>query len=58
MMSYQDSPQSKLFYRGINIDKTIRKNHPLRKIRELIEFDFIYNEVKDKYGYNKKGVYN
>jgi Transposase and inactivated derivatives len=37
---------------GINIDKRIRKNHPLRKIRELIDFDFIYNEVKDKYGYN------
>ncbi|MDA2921240.1 IS1182 family transposase [Desulfobacterota bacterium AH_259_B03_O07] len=52
MMSYQDPSQSKLFYMGINIDKRIRKNHPLRKIRELIDFDFIYNEVKDKYGYN------
>jgi transposase len=52
MMSYQDPPQSKLFYIGINIDKRIRKNHPLRKIRELIDFNFIYNEVKDKYGYN------
>jgi transposase len=37
---------------GINIDKRIRKNHPLRKIEELIDFDFIYNEVRDKYGYN------
>src|SRR3970040_488489 len=52
MMSYQDPPQSKLFYMGINIDKRIRKNHPLRKIEELIDFDFIYNEVRDKYGYN------
>src|SRR3989337_1943615 len=52
MMSYEDPPQSKLFYMGINIDKRIRKNHPLRKIEELIDFDFIYNEVKDKYGYN------
>ena len=51
-MSYEDPPQSKLFYMGINIDKRIRKNHPLRKIEELIDFDFIYNEVKDKYGYN------
>ena len=34
------------------MDKRIRKNHPLRKIRELIDFDFIYNEVKGKYGYN------
>jgi transposase len=52
MMSYQDLPQRKLFYIGINLDKRIRKNHPLRKIRELIDFDFIYKEVKDKYGYN------
>ncbi|MGB7293735.1 MAG: transposase, partial [Thermodesulfobacteriota bacterium] len=52
MMSYEDPPQSKLFYIGVNIDKRIRKNHPLRRIRELIDFDFIYNEVRDKYGYN------
>src|SRR4030066_146175 len=52
MMSYEDPPQSKLFYMGINIDKRIRKNHPLREIEELIDFDFIYNEVRDKYGYN------
>jgi transposase len=52
MMSYEDPPQRKLFYIGVNIDKRIRKNHPLRKIQELIDFDFIYNEVRDKYGYN------
>src|SRR3990172_4297578 len=52
MMSYQDPPQRKLFYMGINLDKRIRKDHPLRKIRELIDFDFIYKEVEDKYGYN------
>src|SRR3990172_5884761 len=50
MMSYQDPPQRKLFYMGINLDKRIRKDHPLRKIRELIDFDFIYKEVEDKYG--------
>jgi len=52
MMSFQDPPQRKLFYIGINLDKRIRKNHPLRKIKELIDFDLMYNEVKDKYGYN------
>src|SRR3989304_4298563 len=52
IMSYQDPPQRKLFYMGINLDKRIRKNHPLRKIRELIDFDFIYKEVEGKYGYN------
>jgi hypothetical protein len=32
MMRYQDPPESKLFYIGVNVDKRIRKNHPLRKI--------------------------
>ncbi|HWP92712.1 MAG TPA: hypothetical protein VNN20_11020 [Thermodesulfobacteriota bacterium] len=51
MMSYQGPPQRKLFYIGINLDKRIKKNHSMRKIRELIDFDFIYKEVKGKYGY-------
>lgn len=52
MMSHQDPPQGKLFYMGINLEKRIRKNHPLRKIKEFVDFDFVYNEVRDKYGYN------
>lgn len=52
MMGYQPPPQSSLFYVGINLDKRIRSNHPLRKIDELIDFDFIYKEVQDKYGRN------
>lgn len=52
MMGYQESPQNKLFYMGINLDKRVRKNHPLRKINEAIDFDFIYTEVKSKNGGN------
>lgn len=52
MMGYQELPQNKLFYMGINLDKRVRKNHPLRKINEAIDFDFIYTEVKSKYGGN------
>jgi len=52
MMSYQPPSQRKLFYVGVNIDKRIRQNHPLRKIKEQIDFDFIYKEVKDRYGHN------
>jgi len=51
-MSYQPPSQRKLFYLGVNIDKRIRQNHPLRKIKEQIDFDFIYKEVKDRYGHN------
>lgn len=52
MMGVQQPPQSSLFYTGINIEKRIRSNHPLRKAKELIDFDFAYNEVKDLYGSN------
>ena len=48
----QPPPQKKAFYIGIDLDERVRKNHPLRKIKELIDFDFIYEEVKDKYGNN------
>lgn len=52
MMGMQQPPQSSLFYVGINIEKRIRSNHPLRKVNELVDFDFAYNEVKDLYGSN------
>jgi len=52
MMGMQQPAQSSLFYVGINIDKRVRGNHPLRRIRELIDFDFCYEEVKDRYGTN------
>ncbi len=50
MMGMQEAPQSSLFHIGINIDKRVRANHPLRRIREHIDFDFSYEEVKDRYG--------
>ena len=52
MMGLQQPPQSSLFYIGINIDKRVRENHPLRKVGKLIDFDFAYDEVKDLYGNN------
>lgn len=54
MMKVQPPPQNNLFHFGVNIDKRIRANHPLRKVNELIDFDFVYDEVKDFYGYNGK----
>ncbi|NOY52709.1 MAG: IS1182 family transposase [Deltaproteobacteria bacterium] len=52
MMGHQPPPQPSLFYTGFNLDQRIRKNHPLRKIDNLIDFEFIYQEVRDKYGSN------
>ncbi len=52
MMGRQSKVQNKLFYTAINLDQRIRKNHILRKVKRNIDFDFIYNEVKDTYGIN------
>ena len=51
MMGYQQ-PQSSLFYVGIDINKRVRANHPLRRINQLIDFDFSYKEVREHYGNN------
>lgn len=52
MMSRQGRPQSKLFYTGLNLDQRVRPNHPLRKIHQTIDFNFVYDEVKHLYGIN------
>lgn len=52
MMGVQQPQQDNLFHYGINLDKRVRANHPLRKVNQLIDFDFIYDEVKDFYGNN------
>ena len=50
MMGRQRKVQNKLFYIAVNLEQRVRKNHILRKVKSRIDFDFIYNEVKDKYG--------
>ena len=52
MMGTQEPPQGKLFYSNINLEKRIRANHPLRRIDQFVDFDFVYDQVADKYGDN------
>ena len=52
MMGRQPEPQENLFITGFSLDSRMRKNHPLRAIARTIDFEFIYGEVKDKYGNN------
>jgi transposase/uncharacterized protein (UPF0179 family) len=54
MMKMQQPPHSSLFYVGVNIEQRVRQNHSLRKINSIIDFDFVYDEVRDFYGYNGK----
>jgi transposase len=50
MMGHQSDSQKKLFCYNANLDDRIPSDHPLRHIREHIDFDFIYDEVRDRYG--------
>lgn len=50
MMGHHPPGQETLFYANIILEERVRKNHPLRRINEIIDFEFIYKEVKDKYG--------
>ncbi len=52
MMGVQQPPQSNLFYVGFNIDQRVRKDHPLRRVNELVDFNFVYKEVEALYGFN------
>ncbi len=52
MMGVQGPKQSKMFYHNINLEKRVRPDHPLRRIAEVIDFNFVYQEVSDKYGSN------
>ena len=50
MMGHQPDAQPKLFYHSINLDDRIPAASVLRKIRKHIDFEFIYQEVKNCYG--------
>lgn len=39
MMGHQPLLQENLFYTNIILEERVRKNHPLRRINELIDFE-------------------
>jgi transposase len=45
-------PQKDLFSYHVDLDKRVRKNHPLREIARLVDFTFIRKDVAEHYGYN------
>ena len=52
MMGSERPSQERFFYEGFSLEDRVRKDHPLRVIKKLVDFDFIYKAVVDKYGYN------
>ncbi len=49
-MGKEQKDNLKLFYPSVNLEKRVRPDHILRKINKNIDFNFVYDEVKDKYG--------
>jgi len=51
MMGRQQEP-GRLFGYHVNLDKRVRAEHPLRRIKALVDFSFVHAEVAAYYGYN------
>lgn len=49
-MGKERAAQPALFYTRFNLEERLRKDHPLRAIDAVINFDFIYEEVEHLYG--------
>ena len=49
MMGSRDRQKQLWSYR-VNLDKRVRRDHPLRKFNELLELDFVREEVANFYG--------
>jgi transposase len=50
MMGFQSDFQPRLFYHQFNLEQRIPEDHILRRIRDRVDFDFIYADVKGLYG--------
>ena len=52
MMKRASKCQPKLFYNSFNLEQKVPKNHILRRVKQTVDFDFIYDEVENTYGQN------
>lgn len=50
MMGKAQSTQPKLFYTDFSLERRIAADHPLRRIKELVDFGFVRREVAERYG--------
>jgi transposase len=50
MMGPSQERETKLFHYGINLDKRVRWDNPLRQIDGAVDFGFVRQELKDCYG--------
>jgi len=50
MMGKPNQLEPKLFYHGVSLNRRMPQDHPLRKIKQLVDFSFIRSKVADLYG--------
>src|SRR5262245_57050293 len=50
MMGPTQGSEPKLFHYGVNLERRVRANNPLRRIKELVDFRFVRKAVQGCYG--------
>lgn len=50
MMGKQPPREAKLFYYGLCLEERVPPDHLLRQIRTMVDFDFTYDLVRQRYG--------
>ena len=50
MMGKAKDREGKLFYTGVSLDSRIPEGHPLRKVKRVVDFAFVRDEVRGLYG--------
>jgi len=51
MLGNQKNLEPKFFYHGVSLERRVPQDHPLRKINQLVDFDFIRSKIADLYGH-------
>ena len=49
MMGKEEDQEDQFIY-NFRLSKRIPKDHPLRRLREILDLDFLYDVLKDRYG--------
>ena len=50
MMGKSQQIEPKLFYHGISLNSRVPQDHPLRRIKQIVNFDFVRSRVAELYG--------
>jgi len=50
MMGKSQQIEPKLFYHNISLDSRIPQDHPLRRVKQIVDFTFVRSRVAELYG--------